>query len=125
MPGPVGVALAGLAAKSWAEMWKLYNERYGKWGEEVVRRLQREIEHLDTRLSHMREFLDAMTIVAQDERAMVEYMRDQWHAASDRANELAARLNEATIRLERADLPANPFDEGEEGVPEPTERTDP
>ena len=59
MPGPVGVALAGLAAKSWAEMWKLYNERYGKWGEETVRLLQLEIEYRDGEIADLSETVDS------------------------------------------------------------------
>ena len=57
-------------------------------------------------------------------KEQASYRLNQWLASDTRANELAARLNEAMCRLERADIPANPFDD-EPGVPEPTERTDP
>ena len=124
MPGPVGVALAGLAAKSWAEMWRLYEQRYGKWGEEVVRRLQREIEEAKADLASEGKMLIAIGKRLAEAQHRSEYRLKQWLASDERANELAARLNEAMIRLERADLPANPFDD-EPGVPEPTERTDP
>ena len=125
MPGAVGVALAGLAAASWKEMWKLYDQKYGKFGEEAVKRLRADYECLEKFTKGL-----AQEVVAIDQKldAMTEvatYRRDQWLAADNRANELAARLNEAMCRLERADLPPNPYDEGEPGVPEPTERTDP
>ena len=120
MPGPVGVALAGLAAKSWAEMWKLYNERYGKWGEETVRRLQREIEEAKAENASYAKMLEVMSDTLTRAKEQASYRLNQWLAADNRENELAARLNEAMCRLERADLPANPYDD-EPGVPEPTE----
>jgi seryl-tRNA synthetase len=127
MPGPVGVALAGLAAKTWAEMWKLYNERYGRWGEETVRRLQREVEEAKADLASEGKMLIAIGKRLAESQHRSEYRLKQWLASDERANELAARLNEAMCRiafLENPTAPASPFDD-EPGVPEPTERTDP
>jgi hypothetical protein len=121
MPGSVVIALAGLAAGTWKEMWKLYNERYGKWGEEVVRRLQREVQDAKAENASYNKMLDVMGEQLARAKEQASYRLNQWLAADARANELAARLNSAMCRLERADLPPNPYDEGEPGVPEPTE----
>jgi FtsZ-binding cell division protein ZapB len=125
MPGSVVIALAGLAAGTWKEMWRLYNERYGKWGEETVRRLQREIEDVKADNVSLGKMLDIMRDQLDRARNQATHFHSQWLDSNVRANELAARLNEAMTRLERADLSPNPYDEGEPGVPEPTERTDP
>ena len=127
MPGAVGVALAGLAAGTWEEMWRLYRERYGEFGEEVVNRLQREVQDAKAENASLTKMLDLMRDQLDRSRNQATHFHSQWLAADNRANELAARLNEAMCRLERADLPANPYDGGDVdlGVPEPTERTDP
>jgi hypothetical protein len=121
MPGPVGVALAGLAAESWKEMWRLYNERYGKYGEETCKRLQREIENARADVADLSKMIDVMRDQLDRSRNQATHFHSQWLDTIDRANDLAGRLTAAMTRLERADLPPNPYDEGESGVPEPTE----
>ena len=132
MPGPiggaVGIALAGLAAGTWDEMWRLFRERYGEFGEEVVRRLQREVQDAKGEVADLEKMMDIMREQLGRARNQATHFHSQWLDSNARANELAARLNEATCRiafLECPTAPASPFDEGEPGVPEPTERTDP
>jgi hypothetical protein len=109
--GAVGIALAGLAAKTWAEMWRLYQERYGKWGEETVRRLQREIEDVKADNVSLGKMLDIMRDQLHRSRSQADHYLVQWLASDSRANELASRLNEAMCKIARLEKPldGNPY----------------
>ena len=116
-----GVVLAGIAAASWDAMWKLYDQRYGKYGEERCRVLEETIIHERATVRSLEKQVEELMCRLDIERRTSSGRFARWVKASDRANELAARLNEMMMRVEMVDLPPNPFDEVEEGVPEPTE----
>ncbi len=121
MPAPVGIALAGLAAATWKEMWELFRQKYGEFGEAKCRELQDAIEDAMAENDDLMKMIDIMRDQLARARKQSDLFSLRCFASDSRANELAARLNEAMCRLERADLPPNPYDEGEPGVPEPTE----
>lgn len=123
MPGAVSITLAGLAASSWRELWKLYEQRYGKYGEETVRRLQREIEDAKADLASEGKMLDILRDQLHRSDKLTDNYLDRYISADNRANELAARLNEAMIRLERAALPENPYPEPGPSAPDTDEET--
>lgn len=102
--------LGPLALKAWDAMWKLYDRKYGKYGELAVRKLKRALAERDLEIDHLKH-------AGHDLQAQIATLEATAKEATKEAERYRDKYNEAQAIIAARDggvrpVDADPYEEG-------------